>query len=164
MNIFVFDEDPFTSALWLDDVRQNKMILETAQLLSTAIHENDQETGLVIYRPTHKHHPCTKWVALSRGNFSWALDYLKHLGSIRNKRHKSLSLLSCFEEYKNSGYFSQEDQTPFANCARNQSQGVDFTGTKDTLEAYRKYIAERWKRDTIRVSWKYGEKPKWLEV
>lgn len=26
MNLFAFDTDPWTSALWLDDVRKNKMI------------------------------------------------------------------------------------------------------------------------------------------
>lgn len=161
MNIFVFDKDPHKSAIWLDDVRQNKMILETAQLLSTAIHQNSDSDVDGIYRPTHKHHPCTKWVAKSRANFSWALDYLKELGKVRNNNHKSLSLLSCFEIYKRSGIFPIETPTPFANCARNQSQGVDFTDVEDTCEAYKKYIVERWKRDTIKVSWKYGEKPKW---
>ena len=37
MNIFALDQCPMQSALWLDDIRKNKMILESAQMLSTAV-------------------------------------------------------------------------------------------------------------------------------
>lgn len=161
MNIFAFDAAPDKSAQWLDDIRQNKMILETAQLLSTAIHQLTDKVPTGIYRPTHKHHPCTVWVTKSRGNFKWTVDYLKALGQIRNPNHKSLSLLSSFEDYLDSGDFTAEDQTPFANCARNLDQLLDFTYIKDTHEAYRLYISERWKRDTIKLSWHFGQQPKW---
>ena len=40
MNIFATSPSPDTSALWLDDVRKNKMILETAQLLSASVRIN----------------------------------------------------------------------------------------------------------------------------
>lgn len=161
MNIFVFDTQPHKAALWLDDVRQNKMILETCQLLSTAIHQNGNPNNLTVYKPTHKHHPCTVWVGKSRGNFKWALDYLKALGTIRNPRHKSLQLLSSFNEYAKDGEFEQEEQTPFANCARNLDQGLDFTDEPNITKAYQAYISERWKRDTIKLSWEFGDQPQW---
>lgn len=161
MNIFVFDPNPKQSALWLDDVRQNKMILETAQLLSTAIYANSDTTPAGVYRPTHKAHPCTVWVKSSRGNFSWAVNYLEELGKVRNPSHKSLELLSYFKDFQETGWFPSEDRTPFANCARNKSQGLDFTSVKDTFKAYRRYIAERWKNDTIKLSWLHGQEPEW---
>ena len=34
MNIFALDKCPMQSAQWLDDIRKNKMILESAQMLS----------------------------------------------------------------------------------------------------------------------------------
>lgn len=37
MNIFVVDEDPAICAEYLDDKRVVKMVLETAQMLSTAL-------------------------------------------------------------------------------------------------------------------------------
>ena len=37
MNIFALDKCPMQSAQWLDDIRKNKMILESAQMLSTAV-------------------------------------------------------------------------------------------------------------------------------
>lgn len=161
MNIFVFDEDPHKAAMWLDDVRQNKMILETAQLLSTAIQESGNSGNYSVYKSTHKNHPCTKWVMKSRGNYSWTVSYLHQLGQIRNPSHKSLQLLSYFKDYEHFGEFEQEERTPFANCARNLDQLLDFTYVKDTFSAYRSYISERWKRDTIKLSWNYGQQPDW---
>ena len=37
MNIFALSRCPMQSAWWLDDIRKNKMILESAQMLSTAV-------------------------------------------------------------------------------------------------------------------------------
>lgn len=161
MNIFAFDPSPWQSALWLDDVRKNKMILETTQLLSTAIRKLDPFTELDVYQPTHRFHPCTKWVADSRGNFKWTLKYVKALGEQRDKPHVSLRLLPLFEGYVDTGFFYLEGQTPFANCARNVSQGLDFTDEQCVHTAYKKYINERWKKDTISLSWNYGEQPEW---
>jgi len=59
VNIFITDISPLISAQSLDDKRVVKMVLESAQLLSSAIFIN---TGFIysdIYRPTHLHHPCT---------------------------------------------------------------------------------------------------------
>lgn len=161
MNIFVFSPDASLSATWLDDVRKNKMILETTQLLSTAVRTNTPHTELPVYKVTHRGHPCTKWVSKSRGNFSWLLGYLYYLGL--NRSHKSLSLVSYFMEYKESGYFPLEKQTPFANCAANASQGLNFKDELDVHTAYKKYICQRWKNDTIRLTWHYGQKPDWIE-
>jgi hypothetical protein len=47
MNIFALSECPEQSALWLDDIRKNKMILESAQMLSTAIRSG----GLTLTQP-----------------------------------------------------------------------------------------------------------------
>jgi hypothetical protein len=160
MNIFVFDPCPNRSALWLDDVRKNKMILETAQLLSTSIRLNDPTTQAKVYKVTHKGHPCTVWARRSRSNFKWLLRYLNALGE-QFCGHKSLQLIPFFDDYASSGWFPNEQSSGFANCARNASQGLDFTNVPCVHTAYRMYICERWKRDTIRLSWNKGEKPYW---
>jgi len=58
MNIFVISPDPTECAQALDDQRLNKMVLETAQMLSTVM---APMPGL--YKPTHAHHPVTLWVS-----------------------------------------------------------------------------------------------------
>jgi hypothetical protein len=160
MNIFAFDPDPWVSALHLDDIRKNKMILETAQLLSSAVAINDPSWTSKVYKPTHLGHPCAKWCILSRANFEWLLSYMKHL-STQYGRHKSSELIPIFEEYSNNGWFPFQKSTPFPNCAANADLGISFKHIPDVHEAYRLYICERWKRDTIMLTWIHGEEPSW---
>lgn len=163
MNLFAFDDDPWQSALWLDDVRKNKMILEAAQMLSTAIRFNDPFTELPVYKSAYVSHPCTKWVRASRENFAWCLSWMDALGKQKGGTHKSLSLLDHFYYYHQNGSFRQEDRTAFANCARNLERGVDFSHVEDVPKAYRLYMNERWKETNITLSWRWGEKPEWKD-
>jgi hypothetical protein len=160
MNIFAFDPDPWTCALWLDDVRKNKMILETTQLLSSAVAINDPSWASRVYKPTHLGSPCAKWAMASRANFWWLYRYNMSLFQQQGK-HKSSELFPAFESYERIGWFPSEDQTPFPNCAANSDLGISFKHIPDVHEAYRLYISERWKRDTIIVSWAKGERPSW---
>lgn len=161
MNIFAFDSDPWLSALWLDDVRKNKMVVETAQLLSTAIRFNDPFTELAVYKPAYIGHPCTVWARTSRDNFKWLTEYFRCLVVQRGGAHKSAALISSFEHYALHGRFSSTNRTPFANCARNLDRGVDYSHVSDVHSAYRQYINDRWSRDTITLSWKHGKQPDW---
>lgn len=162
MNVFSFDPDPALCALWLDDVRANKMTVETAQLLSSAVHLNDPFGTWPVYRINHVGHPCTTWTASSRGNYAWLVQYLKELLK-RNPVHKSGALLPVFERYLKDGDFPFDKQTQFPNCTRNLDQGVDFRHVKNVHEAYRLYICERWKNDTITLTWITGKEPSWRQ-
>jgi len=77
VNIFVLHTDPVRAARYHCDRHVVKMTLETAQLLSTALAlENpDQAVQLqaagLIYRPTHRNHPCAQWAAESLANYRW---------------------------------------------------------------------------------------------
>ena len=162
LNIFAFDPDPWTCALWLDDVRKNKMILETAQLLSAAVAINDPSWASKVYKPTHLGHPCAKWTMASRANFWWLLDYMKKLDVQRGiDTHKSSSLIPVFYDYFFEGWFPSENFSLPPNCAANADLGISFKHIPDVHEAYRLYICERWKRDTIMLTWIHGEKPSW---
>lgn len=160
MNIFAFSPDPWECALWLDDVRKNKMILETAQLLSSAVAINDPSWASKVYKPTHLGHPCAKWVMVSSANFNWLRHYMDSLYQQFGK-HKSAELLPVFKKYRYMGWFPSDTLTPFPNCAANADLGVSFKHISDVHEAYRLYINERWKRDTINLSWVKGEEPSW---
>ena len=79
MNIFAFDRCPMQSASWLDDIRKNKMILESAQMLSTAVRMLDPDTNLSVYKLAYINHPCSKWARASRDNFKWLLSHMSWL-------------------------------------------------------------------------------------
>lgn len=163
MNIFAYHPDPNTSALWLDDVRKNKMILESCQLLSTTVAILCPSMSDKVYKISYRNHPCAIWVRQSHANFVWLLSYVQALHSQRGRPHKSADLFPFFNLFcdVSSGNFPQTNLTPFANCARNKELGVDFTHVADVHQAYRLYSCERWRNDTIKLSWRYGIEPDW---
>ena len=101
MNIFYLDDDPVLAAQQHCDRHVVKMILETAQILSTVWHNAaaaGADNGLVtldwvppdeatppqelkwlraelcgqrIYKPTHRNHPAVVWASMYGGNYAW---------------------------------------------------------------------------------------------
>lgn len=161
MNIFALSECPEQSALWLDDIRKNKMILESAQMLSTAIRTLCPDTGLSVYRTAYLNHPCSIWARASRGNFMWLIKHMSALFNQKSGAHKSAELIPAFQHYAEYGQFPDEDLTDFANCARNMERGVDYSDVSDVHQAYRMYMNDRWKERNITLTWKWGEEPEW---
>ena len=161
MNIFALSRCPMQSAWWLDDIRKNKMILESAQMLSTAVRVLSPDTDLSVYKVAYLNHPCTIWARQSRDNFKWLLSHMSHLFLQKGGLHKSANLLTDFQKYGDSGYFPNEELTPFANCARNLERGVDYSEHTDTHEAYRLYMNDRWKERNIALTWRWGKEPEW---
>jgi hypothetical protein len=69
MNIFMLDETPNKAALYHCDKHVPKMILESAQLLSTAhrlLNGSDQ-----VYKAAYVNHPCAIWVRQCSENYEW---------------------------------------------------------------------------------------------
>jgi hypothetical protein len=148
MNIFVTDYNPLISARNLDDKRVVKMVLESAQLLSTTMHEVGAPDP--PYRKTHVNHPCSKWVRESRGNYLWLIEHMKELCLEYSRRyhkiHKCEQLIPIFEEAK--GYVPDVPSTMFANCTA-------FKDEADVRVAYRKQMEDKWDSDIRRPTW-YG--------
>ena len=161
MNIFALDKCPMQSAWWLDDIRKNKMILESAQMLSTAVRVLSPDTDLSVYKVAYLNHPCTIWARQSRDNFKWLLSHMSHLWLQKGGEHGSARLIPQLDEYSSTGYFPNEELTPFANCARNLERGVDYSEHADTHEAYRLYMNDRWKETNITLTWRWGREPEW---
>lgn len=85
MNIFYLDRDPREAARLQCDRHVVKMILETAQLLSTA--HNEIDGGQIAYKTTHKNHPSAVWTRASRDNYLWLRSHLMALGREYTKRY-----------------------------------------------------------------------------
>lgn len=187
MNIFFTSTDPYQCAFNLDDKRVTKMVLETAQMLCTALYEHGglirkqngvnkrgkpkydyffKDSGKKAYKPTHTNHPSNIWCRESRANYAWLLAHFVHLAtqheSRRGNKHKTFELL--FEELTNHiNYIPKGDITPFANCAANKDKGLDFKHLP-VITAYRKYMVERFKTDTLTPKWtKVPKNSIWVE-
>lgn len=95
MNIFALDIDPEQAAKWHCDSHSGKMLLETAQMLSTI----NRMAGLSgsFYMPTHKNHMCTVWARQTSGNYRWLWRLGLFLGVEFEARyghpHKSLQII-----------------------------------------------------------------------
>lgn len=148
MNIFVLDLNPALAAEYHCDRHVPKMILESAQMLSTAL-----QTG---YKPTHKTHPCTLWVKESRQNAMWLISLATALNEEWRYRwqwkhnHKSYDLIQ--ELAKDLSILPDEPMTPFAQAM------PDRYKSNDAVQSYRQYYIYE-KADI--ATWKYTQKPHW---
>lgn len=94
MNIFILDTDPAIAASYHSDQHLHKMILESAQMLSTAMWNLPRVDPLFlqdIYKPAYPKHPCTLWVCQSNHNALWLCELAFQLENIRQ------SLTNCTE-------------------------------------------------------------------
>jgi hypothetical protein len=78
VNIFYLAHSPNDCAKMHCDKHVIKMILETAQLLSTAHHERGSTAP---YKPTHRNHPSAVWVRSGVKQYRWAYSLLEALSA-----------------------------------------------------------------------------------
>jgi hypothetical protein len=79
MNIFVLDQSPIAAAHMMCDKHIPKMVVETAQMMASALRRHgavDEQMPIAKtsgkpYKGGYKHHPCTVWSGDSRANFVW---------------------------------------------------------------------------------------------
>tara|TARA_B100001057_G_scaffold217301_1_gene217521 strand:+ start:471 stop:1031 length:561 start_codon:yes stop_codon:yes gene_type:complete len=118
MNIFILDKDPAKAAMMLCDKHVPKMIVESAQMLSTVHRMLDgtpekrrSKSGKTMqtyysfgdirdnlyYLAVHKYHPCTTWTAASLQNYNWHYHHFvsmaKEFEFRRNKQHVTFKKL-----------------------------------------------------------------------
>ena len=95
MNIFYVDDNPTISARYLCDKHVVKMILESAQMLSTAHFVLDGKQ--VAYKPTHINHPCNIWARECTGNYDWLASHFCEL--MREYTFRYGKTHKCFDYY-----------------------------------------------------------------
>ncbi len=80
MNIFALSQDPITAAQLQCDKHVVKMILETAQMLSTAHRElGSNISSNLLYKKTHVNHPSAMWIRETSDNYTWAVRHFEAL-------------------------------------------------------------------------------------
>jgi len=85
MNIFFLHEDPKIAASMHCDQHLHKMILESAQMLSTVARHYApwRRKWDDVYKPTHLNHPCNLWLQQAPENALWLTSLASNLNSIR---------------------------------------------------------------------------------
>lgn len=112
MNIFVLDTDPAIAASHHCDQHLHKMILESAQMLSTAARARSfRDIESWLYKTAHPNHPCTKWVAASNHHMMWLCELAIELDSLRdNGTHASMDIIKAVHNYI-------QEEFPFAKAS-----------------------------------------------
>ena len=154
MNIFVLDRDIRKCAEYHGNRHCIKMILETAQLLSTAIKLKDQSVE-GLYGISHHNHPCSVWTRKSKQNFMWLAELGMALGEEYTHRyyktHKSTEVICRAYEY--ADLFPDIGLTPFAQAMPNEFKH------DDAVIAYRNYYRTAKKH---LLQYKNRDIPKWI--
>lgn len=138
MNIFVLDKNIDKCAQYHCDQHVVKMILESVQMLCTALNKKGIATP---YKSTHIKHPCVLWVEQSFDNFSWlkclaiALNNEYRYRFEKELDHKSISVLHKIAGY----YYENQGLTEFA-----QAMPEKYKVPGDPVKAYRQfYLGEK---------------------
>lgn len=184
MNIFVLSEDPINAARMQCDKHVVKMLLESAQMLSTAhrmldgytekglsksgkrtvnkwIHPNSN-LDAVLYKAVHFNHPCTVWTMESKANYDW---HYRHFIAL------------CDEytyRYKNT-HMSDDKLRDVLKDAPKNIPGGPMTQFKlamgsnpecmfptDPVKSYRMFYQT--KQDRFSMTWTGRNKPEWFEL
>ena len=155
MNIFYLDPDPYVAAQMHCDQHVHKMLLETAQMMSTAHHQGSLWSIKDIYKPSHTNHPSTVWVRHSEETYTWTFqlfdalsaEYRHRYGKVHATERKLLDQLWAFPELASEGW-----------CEPPQCMPDEFK-SDDTVQAYRRFYIHdkssfaRWVKNRPMPDW-----------
>lgn len=178
MNIFYLSHDPKECAEWHMDRHSVKMILEYAQLLSTAhrVLDGVELSGLsatgrktkfwtlpdsrehILYKATHIHHPSAVWVRQSDANYAWLYRLFGALMdeyTYRYDKTHACEKLSDVLSYRPKNILKSEFTEP-TPAMPNEVKVVD-----DSIKSYRNYYINN---KMHLASWKKRSPPGWYNA
>ena len=181
MNIFVLDDCPIESAVLQCDKHVVKMIVESAQMLSTAhrlldgtMERRPSKSGKtmvkyfklddyresVYYKAVHAGHPCTVWTMESSENYNW---HYKHFVALCDeytyrygKVHYTDSILrEALKRLPNN--IPTGKQTPARLAMGSNPECMD---ENDIIGSYRKFYQT--KQERFSMVWSKRPTPEWF--
>ena len=177
MNIFILSWCVQECAEWHFDMHVVKMIVELAQLLCTAHwqlnrpEKNERRFAKkLIYRETHKNHPCALWVRAHINNYRFTVKLAKALcqeyyfryGQDKNKRHKTETVIDFLSRHEPK--YTRNDNLvligPHKVTKPAQAMFDVYRVENDAISAYRKYYQSNEKQHLC--NWKKRDKPHWF--
>lgn len=162
MNIFYLDKSPKLAAEYHCDKHILKMVIEYAQMLSTAhrtLDGNEAGDSLGLYRSTHMNHPCSIWVRQGSANYMFLYDLMRECLSQYTIRYEKIHATSRLLEAlsnppKNIAKTENITQLPQAMPEEYQVEG-------DSVSAYRNFYNYDKSRFAV---WKNTNVPYWFKI
>jgi hypothetical protein len=180
MNIFVLDDNPTYAAQMQCDKHVVKMIVESAQMLSTAHRmldgieerrpsksgktnvkywrfEDDRED--VLYKAVHMGHPCTVWTMETESNYQWHYNHFVALCNEYRYRYGKVHMTDSKLRYilRNSPKnIPKGGLTPFRLAMGSNPECVH---PNEPVRSYREFYHT--KQERFKMIWTRREKPQW---
>lgn len=146
MNIFMTDPCPEISAYNLCYKHVVKMILESAQLLSTAHRVFDEEYAerSGMYKKTHINHPSSIWCRESKDNYLWVYKHMIALGEVykmhSGKDHKTILKLADVLKNPPKGLLT-DGLTDIPPAMPDEIKSLSIS----VFDKYKRYLKEKYK-------------------
>ena len=146
MNIFAIESDASGNIDWIasaksqDNYRVVKMILESVQMLCTAL---NLQHGYQIspYKNAHAKHPSTLWVRKSSANFELLIEHtlamLDEYTERFGKTHKCAAVLEKVIDIYDPSLFTMHEETPLPLCMPEEFK------SNNIVESYRRFYASK---------------------
>ena len=170
MNIFYLDRDPVIAAQMMCDKHVVKMILESAQMLSTAhrvLDGDEYANEMGLYKLAHKNHPSTIWVRTSSENYRWLFNHYDALMQEYTYRYDKTHATSRLRDALNKTP-DNIPPTQYPNISSTQYPNTDppmcmpdYCKGDDTVLSYQTYyIVEK----SGFAKWKRRDIPEWFNA
>ena len=114
MNIFLLSDDPEIAARSQVDKHVVKMVLESAQLLSTCHRVLESEWANKVYKKTHVNHPCSIWARETSANYEWLFKHFLFLLDEYTFRYKKVHKCADYVEILKNNPVPEGELTNFA--------------------------------------------------
>lgn len=152
MNIFALSQSPEKSAHYHCDQHIHKMILESAQMLSTAALKHlPAQSHKYFYKPAYPNHPCTIWCSESLANCNWLIDLCMELEGIRfslnHPSHASMDIIKCFMDYSYDLPITSLTPHAFAGPAFIKLDNLRYPDISSKYQAYYRVKHKQWLLD-----------------
>ena len=181
VNIFYLDEDAKTSAMMHVDSHASKMIIEYAQLMSTAhrvldgkqvkrlskknrllttYDHPDPQLDHTLYKSCHVNHPSAIWVRQSKKNYRWLYELWTELNTEFMYRYDKDVYHESYRKLK-WALFSPPENMPEGVFTEPLQAMPDDVKNESSITAYRDYYI-KYKQHL--ASWKKRGMPDWMEL
>jgi hypothetical protein len=156
MNIFFLASDPKESVSYYVNTHVNKILIEIAQMLSTAhYYYNPKYNSYFYYKPVMKNHPMNKWVRQNTANYNYA--YKLYIALCEEYKYR-FGRTHLSENYKDALKYA-----PISIPSSNKITQPPLCIKEDcildnTIESYRMYYIQHKKH---LAKWKNRDKPYW---
>ena len=168
MNIFYLDSDPVVAAEMMCDKHVVKMILESAQMLSTAhrvIDGDEIADSKGMYKMAHRNHPSTIWARSSAQNYTWLWGHMAALMREYTHRygkiHATEQLKECLARTPTNILYGGKLTAPPQCMPDEYKCNPNSASHADCISAYREYyLGDK----MYMATWKFTEAPSWINV